>query len=89
MYFYLHVSFLLIINITNARYNSMVADTLFIFTFIRYPQLCLYRVLQGGTLKSYTYVSFSHTGSKLASVGGAPDYILLSPYRGSTLKLSS
>jgi hypothetical protein len=36
----------------------------------------LYRVLRGGTEMGYSHISFSKTGSKLASVGYAPDYTL-------------
>jgi WD40 repeat protein len=39
-----------------------------------YPSLRLYRILRGGTEKSYSNVSFSLRGEKLASVGSEPDF---------------
>lgn len=39
-----------------------------------YPSLRLYRVMRHGTEKSYSSVSFSLGGDKLASVGSEPDY---------------
>ncbi|KAG7498622.1 cilia-and flagella-associated 44 [Solea senegalensis] len=41
-----------------------------------YPSLRLYRVLRGGTAQAFSSVQFNHDGSVLASVGGAPDYML-------------
>ncbi|XP_069115004.1 cilia- and flagella-associated protein 44-like isoform X2 [Argopecten irradians] len=41
-----------------------------------YPSLKLYRVLRGGTEKSYSYVDFSSDGDLLASQGGNPDFML-------------
>ncbi|TSK98448.1 Cilia- and flagella-associated protein 44 [Bagarius yarrelli] len=42
----------------------------------KYPSLQPYRNLQGGTAKAYSCVNFNHDGTLLASVGGAPDYML-------------
>lgn len=41
-----------------------------------YPSLKLYRILSKGTETLYAHVEFSRTGSKLASIGGNPDYTL-------------
>ncbi|KAK3107710.1 hypothetical protein FSP39_020546 [Pinctada imbricata] len=41
-----------------------------------YPSLKLYRILRGGTEKSYSYVDFNPKGDLLASMGGDPDYML-------------
>ncbi|XP_033641081.1 cilia- and flagella-associated protein 44-like isoform X3 [Asterias rubens] len=41
-----------------------------------YPSLKLYRILRGGTEKSYAFADFNPGGMLLASVGGAPDYML-------------
>ncbi|KAK3588814.1 hypothetical protein CHS0354_028462 [Potamilus streckersoni] len=41
-----------------------------------WPSLKLYRILRGGTQKSYSYVDFSPDGKLLASQGGDPDYML-------------
>ncbi|XP_039534946.1 cilia- and flagella-associated protein 44 isoform X2 [Pimephales promelas] len=41
-----------------------------------YPSLRPYRILRGGTGSTYSYVDFNRDGSLLASVGGAPDYML-------------
>ncbi|KAJ8316119.1 hypothetical protein KUTeg_006133 [Tegillarca granosa] len=41
-----------------------------------YPSLKLYRILRGGTQKSYSYVDFSVDGELLASQGGDPDFML-------------
>ncbi|KAI2652935.1 Cilia- and flagella-associated protein 44 [Labeo rohita] len=41
-----------------------------------YPSLRPYRVLRGGTGSTYSFVDFNRDGSLLASVGGAPDYML-------------
>jgi hypothetical protein len=41
-----------------------------------YPSLKLYRILRKGTDLMYAHVEFSTTGTKLASLGGAPDYTL-------------
>lgn len=42
----------------------------------RYPNPKVYRVLRNGTELSYSSVVFSQDGEKLASVGGAPDFLL-------------
>lgn len=39
-----------------------------------YPSLKLYRILRYGTEKSYSHISFSVNGERLASVGSKPDY---------------
>lgn len=39
-----------------------------------YPSLRLYRILRYGTEKSYSHISFSVNGERLASVGSKPDY---------------
>ena len=41
-----------------------------------YPTLKLYRILKNGTENLYSHVEFSNSGSKLASVGGNPDYTI-------------
>ena len=41
-----------------------------------YPSLKLYRVMRRGTEKSFSSISFSHSGDMLASVGSNPDYML-------------
>ncbi len=49
-----------------------------------YPSLKLYRILRKGTERSYSNISFSHSGETLASViyqinikvGSYPDYML-------------
>ncbi|XP_016121772.1 cilia- and flagella-associated protein 44-like, partial [Sinocyclocheilus grahami] len=41
-----------------------------------YPSLQPYRILRGGTGSEYSFVDFNRDGSLLASVGGAPDYML-------------
>ncbi|XP_053372820.1 cilia- and flagella-associated protein 44-like [Mercenaria mercenaria] len=41
-----------------------------------WPSLKLYRVLRGGTEKSYSYVDFNPDGTLLASQGGDPDFML-------------
>ena len=41
-----------------------------------YPSLRLYRVLRRGTECLYAHVEFSSSGTKLASIGGAPDYTI-------------
>eukprot|EP00741_Cyanophora_paradoxa_P024460 tig00022075_g23617.t1 len=41
-----------------------------------YPSLKLYRVLRRGTDRAYSDLTFNADGSKLASVGSAPDYML-------------
>ncbi|KAK3541496.1 hypothetical protein QTP86_027240, partial [Hemibagrus guttatus] len=41
-----------------------------------YPSLQPHRKLRGGTGKAYSCVSFNRDGTLLASVGGAPDYML-------------
>ncbi|XP_051991128.1 cilia- and flagella-associated protein 44 [Xyrauchen texanus] len=41
-----------------------------------YPSLRPYRILRGGTGSSYSFMGFNRDGTLLASVGGAPDYML-------------
>jgi WD40 repeat protein len=41
-----------------------------------YPSLKLYRILKKGTETFYAHIEFSVSGTKLASVGGPPDYTL-------------
>ncbi|XP_053196505.1 cilia- and flagella-associated protein 44 [Scomber japonicus] len=41
-----------------------------------YPSLRPYRILRGGTERAYSFVDFNRDGGLLASVGGAPDYML-------------
>ncbi|XP_029963563.1 cilia- and flagella-associated protein 44-like [Salarias fasciatus] len=41
-----------------------------------YPSLQPQRILRGGTERAYSCVDFNPDGSLLASVGGAPDYML-------------
>ncbi|KAK2814871.1 hypothetical protein Q7C36_023137 [Tachysurus vachellii] len=41
-----------------------------------YPSLQPHRKLRGGTGKAYSCVNFNRDGTLLASVGGAPDYML-------------
>lgn len=41
-----------------------------------YPSLRLYRILKKGTENLYANIEFSRTGTKLASIGGSPDYTL-------------
>mmetsp|Transcript_13054 Transcript_13054/g.24383 ORF Transcript_13054/g.24383 Transcript_13054/m.24383 type:complete len:1620 (+) Transcript_13054:1554-6413(+) len=41
-----------------------------------YPDLRLYRILRKGTEKSYSSISWSNSGDKLATVGSEPDYML-------------
>uniref|UniRef100_H2ZFC4 Cilia- and flagella-associated protein 44 n=1 Tax=Ciona savignyi TaxID=51511 RepID=H2ZFC4_CIOSA len=41
-----------------------------------FPSLKLYRVLEGGTERAYSFVDFSPKGDLLASVGSYPDYML-------------
>ncbi|XP_012720586.2 cilia- and flagella-associated protein 44 [Fundulus heteroclitus] len=54
-----------------------------------YPSLRPYRVLRGGTECEYSFVDFNLDGSLLASVGGAPDYMLtLWNWRQEEVKLS-
>ncbi len=42
-----------------------------------YPSLKLYRILRDGTELAYANLDFSPNGEKLASVGSAPDYMLI------------
>lgn len=42
----------------------------------RYPNPKVYRVLRNGTELAYSCLVFSQDGEKLASVGGAPDFLL-------------
>jgi WD40 repeat protein len=41
-----------------------------------YPSLKLYRILKMGTENLYSHIEFSNSGTKLASVGGNPDYTI-------------
>ncbi|XP_040053049.2 cilia- and flagella-associated protein 44 [Gasterosteus aculeatus] len=41
-----------------------------------YPSLRPFCILRGGTERAYSFVDFNPDGSLLASVGGAPDYML-------------
>jgi len=41
-----------------------------------YPELKVVHILRNGTERAYADVQFSHTGSKLVSVGAEPDYTL-------------
>ena len=41
-----------------------------------WPSLKLYRICKKGTEMKYAHVEFSSSGTKLASLGGAPDYTL-------------
>ena len=41
-----------------------------------YPSLRLYRILKKGTEFTFSHVEFSSSGTKLASIGGNPDYTL-------------
>ena len=41
-----------------------------------YPSMRLYRILKKGTENVYAYVEFSVSGTKLASMGGNPDYTI-------------
>ncbi|XP_048254045.1 cilia- and flagella-associated protein 44-like isoform X2 [Haliotis rufescens] len=41
-----------------------------------FPSLKLYRILRGGTEKSYSSLDFSSDGELLTSVGGDPDFML-------------
>lgn len=41
-----------------------------------YPSMRLYRILKKGTETLFAHVEFSKTGTKLASVGGPPDYTI-------------
>ena len=41
-----------------------------------YPSLRIYRILRNGTEKAYSNLDFSKDGTKLASVGSFPDYML-------------
>ncbi|XP_052253766.1 cilia- and flagella-associated protein 44-like isoform X2 [Dreissena polymorpha] len=41
-----------------------------------WPSLKLYRILRGGTERSYSFVDFNPDGSLLASQGGDPDFML-------------
>ncbi|KAK2818850.1 hypothetical protein Q5P01_024411 [Channa striata] len=42
-----------------------------------YVSLQPYRILRGGTEKAYSFVDFNRDGSLLASMGSAPDYMLM------------
>ncbi|XP_028405556.1 cilia- and flagella-associated protein 44-like [Dendronephthya gigantea] len=41
-----------------------------------YPSLKLFRVLREGTLEAYAHLNFSSNGTKLASLGSSPDFML-------------
>lgn len=41
-----------------------------------YPGLKVLRILRQGTERSFAALAFNATGEKLASLGGAPDYLL-------------
>lgn len=41
-----------------------------------WPSLKLYRICKKGTEKRYAHIEFSSSGTKLASLGGSPDYTL-------------
>ncbi|XP_014831211.1 PREDICTED: cilia- and flagella-associated protein 44 [Poecilia mexicana] len=41
-----------------------------------YPSLRPFRILRGGTERMFSFVDFNPDGTLLASVGGAPDYML-------------
>ena len=41
-----------------------------------YPSLKLFRVLREGTLEAYAHLNFSPNGTKLASLGSSPDFML-------------
>ncbi|KAA0177852.1 hypothetical protein FNF27_00400 [Cafeteria roenbergensis] len=41
-----------------------------------WPGLCVRRVLRGGTERSFAHLAFSPDGSRLATVGAAPDFLL-------------
>ncbi|XP_022239750.1 cilia- and flagella-associated protein 44-like [Limulus polyphemus] len=41
-----------------------------------FPSLNIFKILTGGTSKSYAFVDFSPEGDLLASIGGEPDYLL-------------
>ncbi|UJR37290.1 hypothetical protein I4U23_029999 [Adineta vaga] len=41
-----------------------------------YPSLRPYRILKGGTQRSYAYLDFNAEGDLLASLGASPDYML-------------
>ncbi|CAF3878718.1 unnamed protein product [Adineta steineri] len=41
-----------------------------------YPSLRPYRILKGGTQRSYAYLDFNAEGDLLASLGSSPDYML-------------
>jgi WD40 repeat protein len=41
-----------------------------------YPSLRLYRILRKGTETMYAHIEFSVSGTKIASVGGAPDFTI-------------
>ena len=41
-----------------------------------YPSLKLYRILRQGTVKGYAFLDYDPSGSLIASLGSAPDYML-------------
>ena len=41
-----------------------------------YPSMKLYRIMKNGTENIYSHIEFSVSGTKLASVGGNPDYTI-------------
>lgn len=42
-----------------------------------YPELKIEKILENGTEKGFSCISFSKSGTKLASVGNDPDYSLV------------
>jgi WD40 repeat protein len=57
------------------EYNLAVANNKEIPSLIP-PKLKAYRILERGTLKAYSAMSFNKDGTKLATVGSFPDYML-------------
>ena len=41
-----------------------------------YPSLKLFRILREGTQEAYAHLNFSPSGTKLASLGSSPDFML-------------
>ena len=61
----------------NKKYYAVSEKGTFPNIYIyEFPSLKLYRILRKGTEKSYSNIEFSPTGTKLAAVGGEPDYLL-------------
>lgn len=42
-----------------------------------YPEISLLKILEKGTEKNFSCLSFSKSGEKLASIGGGTDYSLV------------